>query len=188
VEPPQNTTATNDSVPRTTEPGAGVAANVPSEGQWWKCSSDEWAKSTALLLREREEGGRKVSSKEEERELGLCLRVEDLLHLTGLGLGLMWMVEPKTTTPDYFLESQQESVAVTWLLVHTLVDFLVSCILLIAYSLLLKKCNLSPRISLIGYGPCLMKQMSLVRIFPFPSLMWTVKKKKKKCNLLFIGT
>jgi hypothetical protein len=136
-------------------------------------------KINSSLLREREEGGRKVSSREEERELGLCLRVEDLLHLTGLGLGLMWMVKPKTTTPNYFLESQQESVAVTWLLVHTLVDFLVSCILLIAYSLLLKKCNLSPKISLIGYEPCLMKQMSLVRIFPFPSLMWTVKKKKK---------
>ncbi|XP_059450609.1 uncharacterized protein LOC132181419 isoform X2 [Corylus avellana] len=33
VEPPQNTTATNASVPRTTEPGAGVAANIPSEGR-----------------------------------------------------------------------------------------------------------------------------------------------------------
>lgn len=30
--PPQNTTATNASVPQTTEPGAGVTANVPNEG------------------------------------------------------------------------------------------------------------------------------------------------------------
>ena len=66
--------------------------------QWWT------GKVNNLLLREKDEGGRKVSSKEEERESGLCLRVEDLLHLAGLGLGLMWMVEHRSTSPDSLLE------------------------------------------------------------------------------------
>jgi hypothetical protein len=66
--------------------------------QWWM------GKINSPLLREKEEGRRKVSSKEEERELGLCLRVEDLPHRAGPAPGLMWMVEPRTTTPNYFLE------------------------------------------------------------------------------------
>lgn len=56
-------------------------------------------KTNSLLLREKEEGRRKLSSKEEERELGLCLRVEDL---AGLELGLMWMVEPRNTAQIHF--------------------------------------------------------------------------------------